>query len=53
LKNEPVAILSPREKMVLEVTPFFPNLTRVRNAAETAAEAVKLPVETTNGSETQ
>jgi Peptidase family M48 len=39
VKTKPVALLSPREKMAFQVTPFFPYLTRLGspNAAEKAA----------------
>jgi hypothetical protein len=39
LKNRPVALLSTREKMALEVTPFFPYLTRTNPREEQAAAA--------------
>src|SRR6267378_3517676 len=39
IKTMPVAITSARGKMPLEVTPFFPRLTRYRAAVNTAAAA--------------
>ena len=37
IKAAPVTILTARDKMPFEVTPFFPRLTRLTNAAETGA----------------
>jgi len=37
IKAAPVAILTPRDKMPFEVTPFFPRLQRLSTAAENAA----------------
>jgi hypothetical protein len=38
MKNKPVVLLSPQEKMPFEVTPFFPYLTRLNTTlVETAA----------------
>jgi hypothetical protein len=39
VKTKPVALLSPREKMPFQVTPFFPYLTRLgsQNSPEKAA----------------
>jgi hypothetical protein len=42
-KTKPVALLSPREKMPFEVTPFFPYLTRVSTASPEKA-ALTAPV---------
>ncbi|MBO0912321.1 MAG: M48 family metalloprotease [Acidobacteria bacterium] len=39
IKAAPVAIMTARDKMPFEVTPFFPRLTRLANAAETNAAA--------------
>ncbi|MGB6358794.1 MAG: hypothetical protein WBF30_08445, partial [Candidatus Acidiferrales bacterium] len=36
-KSKPVELLSAREKMPLEVTPFMPYLTRYQNPADAAA----------------
>jgi peptidase M48-like protein len=36
-KNKPVAVLSPREKMPLEVTPIYPHLSRIDSGAAAAA----------------
>jgi hypothetical protein len=35
IKAAPVTIVTARDKMPFEVTPFFPRLTRLTNAAET------------------
>ncbi len=37
VKTAPVAITSARDKMPLEVTPFFPRLTRLNGGSTTAA----------------
>ena len=37
IKTAPVTILTARDKMPFEVTPFFPRLTRLTNAAQTGA----------------
>jgi hypothetical protein len=39
IKAAPVAILNPRDKMPFEVTPFFPHLSRLSEAAATAPAA--------------
>jgi hypothetical protein len=40
VKTKPVALISPREKMPFEITPFFPHLTRLSGAGpETALTA--------------
>ncbi len=39
LKNKPVALISPNEKMPFEVTPFFPYLTRLNETTVNDAEA--------------
>jgi hypothetical protein len=45
LKTKPVALLSPREKMPFEVTPFMPYLTRYQKpAANVTTEGVKADV---------
>jgi hypothetical protein len=45
LKTKPVALLSPREKMPFEVTPFMPYLTRYqKSAANVTTEGVKADV---------
>jgi hypothetical protein len=42
LKAKPVALLSPREKMPFEVTPFMPYLTRYQKpGASVTADAAK------------
>ncbi|MGB6484442.1 MAG: hypothetical protein WBE86_13230 [Candidatus Acidiferrales bacterium] len=40
-KSKPVQLLSAREKMPFEVTPFMPYLTRYQNAADAAADPAK------------
>jgi len=50
-KSAPVAIVTARDKMPLEVTPFFPHLTRMNNAVEIpAAEkaSAELPADSAN-----
>jgi hypothetical protein len=37
IKSQPVAITSARDKMMFEVTPFFPRLTRAGQEGQTAA----------------
>jgi hypothetical protein len=41
LKAKPVHLLSPQEKMPFEVTPFFPNLTRLSSPVQGETVAAK------------
>ena len=42
-KSKPVALLSAREKMPLEVTPIYPHLTRIESGASASATSGSLP----------
>jgi hypothetical protein len=39
IKTKPIALMSPREKMPFEVTPFFPYLTRLQESPATPQKA--------------
>ena len=43
VKSAPVAIISARDKMPFEVTPFFPRLSRMNGPANTTTAANTAP----------